>query len=81
MKKLVTATLLALALTGPTLPHAAGPAPDDRGEPIAGLEGSGLLGTLGCYTCVFGAIGGSVGFPGIGDLLLERCYSYCAKAM
>jgi len=49
--------------------------------PVAGLEGSGLLGTFACYSCVFGAVGGSIGFPAVGDFLLERCYSVCAALM
>ncbi len=79
MKKLRTAVLVTLALAA--LAPTSGRAPHDVLTPVETLEGSGFLGSLACYTCVIGAVGGSIGFPAVRDLLLEGCYGYCAVVM
>jgi hypothetical protein len=81
MKRIRIVVLVALAAAmlapAPTGTRAAGATQ----TPVAALEGSGLLGTIACYSCVFGAVGGSIGFPALGDFLLERCYGVCAALL
>jgi hypothetical protein len=81
MKRIRPVVLVALAAAtlAPIPPgtRAASHAP----APVGALEASGLRGKIACYSCVFGAVGGSVGFPALGDFLLERCHAVCVAPM